>query len=116
MSSIFGFSASDLSYQDVAQARFGYLKTSMEAAGRRKPENEKEAQKLMEMCREFESIFLAKIMEAMRKTVNKSGLIDGGHAEKIFESLLDMERSRVICQNHSFGLAIKFYEQLSKNL
>ena len=44
-------------------------------------------------CAEMESLFLSHLLKEMRATVEKSGFMDGGQAEEIFTSLLDVEVS-----------------------
>jgi flagellar protein FlgJ len=39
---------------------------------------------LYQVSQEFEAIFIKQMLDTMRKTVNKSGLLDGGMAENIF--------------------------------
>ena len=41
----------------------------------------------------------------MQKTVEKSGLMDGGYAEEIFSDMLTDEYSKTMAKNANFGLA-----------
>ena len=66
---------------------------------------ERELKKLREASQDFEAIFIKQMLDAMRRTVPKGGLIDGGMAEEIFEDLLYEERSRIMAKTGSFGLA-----------
>ena len=61
--------------------------------------------KLREVCRDFEAIFIKQMLDAMRKTVAKTGLTDGGMAENIFEDMLYDERARIMAKTGSFGIA-----------
>ena len=45
-------------------------------------------------CKEMESLFLSHLLKELRATVDKSGFFDGGQAEDIFTSLLDVEISK----------------------
>ncbi|EMO61034.1 rod binding protein [Leptospira borgpetersenii serovar Pomona str. 200901868] len=72
--------------------------------------------KLYSASVEFESIFVKMMLTEMKKTVEKSGLIDGGHAEAIFEDMLYDEYSKNLSANSSLGLAEQIYQSLSYNL
>ena len=54
---------------------------------------------------DFESLFLNIVLKAMRDTVPKSGLIDGGNAEDIYKGMLDEEYSKMMAQQRHTGLA-----------
>ncbi len=69
--------------------------------------------KLYEVSQEFEAIFIKQMLNVMRETVNKSGLIDGGMAEEIFEDMLYDEYALKMSQTAGFGLADSIYKQLS---
>ncbi|MBL8967147.1 MAG: rod-binding protein, partial [Spirochaetaceae bacterium] len=68
---------------------------------------------LYEQCAEFESIFAKMMLKEMRNTVEKSGLVDGGWAENIFQDMLDDEYSKSMAKTANFGLADQLYRQLS---
>ncbi|MDV6235164.1 rod-binding protein [Leptospira ellisii] len=72
--------------------------------------------KLYSASVEFESLFVKMMLSEMKKTVQKSGLIDGGHAEEIFEDMLYDEYSKNLSSNSSLGLAEQIYQSLSSNL
>jgi len=66
---------------------------------------ERELKKLREASQDFEAIFIKQMLDAMRKTVPKGGIIDGGMAEEIFEDLLYEERAKIMAKSGSLGLA-----------
>ncbi|EMK02245.1 rod binding protein [Leptospira sp. B5-022] len=72
--------------------------------------------KLFDASVEFESIFVKMMLKEMKSTVHKSGLIDGGYAEEIFEDMLYDEYSKNLSANSSLGLAEQIYQSLSSNL
>ena len=72
--------------------------------------------KLFDASVEFESIFVKMMLSNMRKTVDKSGMINGGYAEEIFEDFLYDEYAKKISQNESLGIAEELYKTLSKSL
>lgn len=69
------------------------------------PKDTKDASKIRKLAEEFESVFLETMITAMRKTVDKSGLIDGGNAEDIYRSMLDSEYAKLMSAQRSTGLA-----------
>ncbi|MCK5267905.1 MAG: rod-binding protein [Spirochaetes bacterium] len=69
--------------------------------------------KLQKTCIEMESLFVKQMLTVMRKTVHKTGLLDGGHAEEIFTDMLYDKYALKMSKNHSFGLAKSLYRQLS---
>ncbi len=68
--------------------------------------------KLYDQCQEFESIFVNMMLKEMRASVNKSGLIDGGQAEDIFEDMLYDEYAKDMTKSAGFGLADSVYLEL----
>ncbi len=69
--------------------------------------------RLMKVCIEMESIFVAKMLKEMRKTVHKSELFHGGYAEEIFEDMLYDKYALSLSKNSNLGLAKMLYNQLS---
>ena len=69
--------------------------------------------KLMDACIEYESIFVAKMLSVMRKSIQKEGWIHGGHAEEIFEDMLYDEYAHKISKTSNLGLADMLYNELS---
>jgi hypothetical protein len=47
---------------------------------------------LFRVCQEFEAIFIKQMLNSMRRTVEKAGLLEGGLAEEFFEDMLYDER------------------------
>ncbi|PJZ70400.1 cell division protein [Leptospira perolatii] len=72
--------------------------------------------KLFDASVEFESIFVKMMLKEMKSSVEKSGLINGGYAEEIFEDMLYDEYSKNLSKNSSLGLAEQIYQSLSSNL
>jgi flagellar protein FlgJ len=71
--------------------------------------------RLQAACAEMESLFLSHLLKEMRATVEKSGFMDGGQAEEIFTSLLDVEISKKLSVAGGIGLASILLEQLGDN-
>lgn len=70
--------------------------------------------RLKETCSDFQAIFVKQMLDSMRKTVNKSGLLEGGQAEEIFEDMLYDEYAQSISKNGDIGLDDMLYKQLSR--
>ena len=75
-----------------------------------------EERKIGKLAEEFESIFVNMMFKTMRKTVQKSGMVDGGHAEEIFNSMLDSEYAKSLAGQRSLGLADQIEKDLLKAL
>jgi Rod binding domain-containing protein len=73
---------------------------------------DKDDPKLRAACAEMESLFISHLIKEMRATVEKSGFIDGGQAEEIFTSLLDVEISKKMSMAGGIGLSAILLEQL----
>jgi Rod binding domain-containing protein len=71
--------------------------------------SEKDIEKV---ARDFESIFLNKLMSSMRKTVPKSGLLDS-FASDMFQSMMDEEMSKEMAKNKGMGMGEMIYNDLS---
>ncbi len=74
---------------------------------------QQETLRLRQTCREFESVFVAYLLKEMRATVDKSGLVDGGQSEQLYQSLMDTEIAREVSNAGGLGLAKMLYEQLA---
>lgn len=68
---------------------------------------------LKEACRQFEAIFVKQMLNSMRKTVNRSGLIDGGFSEEIFEDMLYDEYADKMTKTAGLGIADILYRQFT---
>lgn len=73
----------------------------------------KEDEKLMEVCKEFESVFIYMMMKEMKKTIpDEDGLIPKSTGTKIFEDMYMEELSKeVVERDEGFGIAKMMYEQ-----
>lgn len=69
--------------------------------------------KLYKVSLEFEAIFIKQMLSVMRQTVDKSGLIEGGMAEEIFEDMLYDEYAKKMAESRQLGIADIIYRQLS---
>jgi flagellar protein FlgJ len=72
------------------------------------------AQRLKKACQDFEAIFLRQLLQKMRDTVPKDGLLGNSQAEDIFRSMLDGAVADEAAKSGSLGLGATLYNQLSK--
>jgi flagellar protein FlgJ len=81
--------------------------------GSRRPAAETpEDSNLKAACEDLEALFIHHLLSEMRKTVSKSGLIDGGRSEEIYTSLMDAERAKEMAHSGGLGLSDILLEQL----
>lgn len=73
-----------------------------------------EPEKLMDVCREFEAIFLNMMLQQMRRTVPDSGLTEKSYARELYESMQDEEIAKEMSKGQGVGLAQQLYRQLSR--
>ncbi len=70
--------------------------------------------RLFDVCKDFEALFIKQMLDVMRKTVKKEGIIEGGFAEDIFEDMLYDEYSKKMATTARFGIADTIYNQYSR--
>jgi len=71
--------------------------------------------KLREACEGFESIFIQKMWQEMRKSVHQSTLLHG-REEQFWQDMYDQELAKKMTSAGGIGLADMMYEQLSSHL
>ena len=76
----------------------------------------RDQKKLLETCKEFESIFVKQMLKSMKNTVQKSGLIKESMAENIFEDMLYDKYAAKITATGGLGIGDMIYRQLSVHL
>ena len=68
--------------------------------------------KLVDTCRQMESLFIHHLLKEMRATIHRSGFITGGRAEEIYTSMMDAEMATKISGRGGIGLADMLIQQL----
>lgn len=68
--------------------------------------------KLKAACEDMEALFIHHMLSEMRKTIPKSGLIDGGRPEEIYTSLMDAELAKKMAGSGGLGLSTILLEQM----
>ncbi|MDR2573045.1 MAG: rod-binding protein [Desulfovibrio sp.] len=76
---------------------------------------EQKEKKLREACEGFESVFIQKMWQEMRKTVPQGNLLHG-REEKFWQDMYDQELAKKMTSAGGIGLADMMYQQLSRNL
>jgi len=85
---------------------------NLQVSAPRSAMNQAEQAKLKEACVDFEAIFVKQMLDSMRKTVQKTGLTDGGFAEDIYQDFLYDEYAKEIAQTANLGIAKMMYRQM----
>lgn len=86
--------------------------TPVEARPAAKVPSRQELAKIRESAQEFEAIFLETMLKSMRDSIQKSGLIDGGNAEQMYQSMLDSEYAKQMASQNMSGIAQNIEKQL----
>jgi flagellar protein FlgJ len=72
------------------------------------------SQKEMEkVARDFESVFINKLFESMRKGIPKSGLLDSS-AMDMYQSMLDQEMAKELSKQKGMGMGKMVYNDLNR--
>jgi len=71
--------------------------------------------KLMEVCKEFESIFINMILKQSRSEISADGLTEKSYAREMFEEMQDEEMAQSMAKGKGVGLAQELYKQLSRS-
>ncbi|HET9888641.1 MAG TPA: rod-binding protein, partial [bacterium] len=75
-----------------------------------------ERERVQRAARELESVVVANLLSAMRKTVPSGGLFEESASDEIFRSMLDTELSRACAEKSPFGLADAVMKSMEKKL
>lgn len=70
--------------------------------------------KLMDVCREFESIFINMILKQGRAGIKSDGLTEKSYARETFEEMQDEQLAQHMAKGQGVGLAQELYKQLSR--
>ena len=112
--------SANLSKLENTKKQYGNAKFSIDEASSLENNNiskydkEFEKKRLRQVSEDFEALMINQMLKEMRKTVDKSGLIDGGMAEQIFEDMLYDEYAKEFSKTKTFGLADIIYKQMEK--
>jgi Rod binding domain-containing protein len=76
----------------------------------------KDLARIKQSAQEFEAIFLETMLKTMRESIQKGGLIDGGNAEQMYQSMLDSEYAKQMAAQNMTGIAGNIEKQLLSSL
>ena len=99
---------------DTASLQYNNMKLNAQLNSVKKAGlSEAETAKLKDACRDFEALFIKQMLDTMRKTVSKSGMLDGGMAEDVFEDMLYDKYADSMASTGDFGIAKMMFSELS---
>ena len=76
---------------------------------------DKDDEKLMEVCKEFESVFIHMMLKEMKNTVpDEGGFIEKSQGTRIFEDMHLEELSKEMAKGSGIGIAKVMYDQFKK--
>lgn len=70
---------------------------------------------ILKVSKDFEAIFLRMLMQEMRDTVQKSGLMGNSRAMQFFESMYDEQVAEQLAQAGGVGFGDLVYQQLKQS-
>lgn len=70
-------------------------------------------EKLLQACQNFEAVFIKQMLDSMRNTVPKDGMLDGGIGQNIYEDMLYQQYADKMAKTANLGLSRLLYNQLS---
>lgn len=77
------------------------------------PDGSENMPRLIDVCRQMESLFIYHLFKEMRAGVQRADLISGGRAEEIYTSMMDAEIAANLSKRGGIGLARMLQHQLS---
>ena len=86
----------------------------VEPAGKQDPAGKNgQSEKLMDLCQQFEAVFVHNMLKGMRATIPGGGLLEKGLDSEMIEEMRDLEVSKAISRHNHIGIADALYRQLS---
>lgn len=75
---------------------------------------EKEKDKLLKACQDFEAYFVYQMFKEMDKTVSDAGLVPKGKGEEMFKNMMYQEVANTVASGKGMGISKMMYEQVSR--
>lgn len=91
---------------------FQQVLASLPDGGERPPDHLRGAERLAWAAREMEAFFLQEMWKAMRRSLPEAGLFPRSPGSRVFDEMLDVERSRQMASSGQLGLAALVYERM----
>jgi Rod binding domain-containing protein len=73
----------------------------------------KSEEKMEKVARDFESVFINKLFESMRKAIPKSDLLNSSSLE-MFQQMMDQEMAKEMSKRKGMGMGEMVYNDLSR--
>ncbi|MBT5550590.1 MAG: hypothetical protein HOJ79_08935 [Nitrospina sp.] len=73
----------------------------------------KSEQEMEKVARDFESVFINKLFESMRKAIPKSDLLQSSSMD-MFQSMMDQEMAKELSKRKGLGMGEMVYNDLSR--
>ena len=105
----------NLAMQNMQTQEMIRRKMEVDALRERLTPGQDPKEKLREACQGFETIFIQKMWDQMRKNVPKEGYLHSKQ-ESMYQSMYDHEFSKKMSEAGGIGLADMLYEQLSQTM
>ena len=74
----------------------------------------KDREQAQEAAQDFEAFFMARMMESMFEGISTDGMFGGGHAEKVYRSLLFNEYGKVMAKTGNIGISDSIMDSIIK--
>lgn len=81
-----------------------------------KAKETEDEKRLMQTCKELETVFVNMMFKNMRATVPSDGFVEKSFGRETFEGMLDEKIAETLSKGQGVGLAQQMYKQLSRNL
>ena len=101
----------DISATGVNTFREATVDSALSSSVRNSASSEEE--KLRQATKDFEALFIKQMLNSMRKTVDKSGLLDGGMGQEVFEDMLYDEYAKEMARTANLGISEMTFKELS---
>lgn len=79
-----------------------------------KPNAAKDLAQAKETAQDFEAFFMSRMMESMFEGISTDGMFGGGHAEKIYRSMLFNEYGKVMAKTGTIGISDSIMDSIIK--
>jgi len=103
----------DVQLLDISQVQLAQLK-AQEGLKKVQSQDAKEDPKLRQAAVDFEAVFIAQMLKPMMESVPTDSLMGGGHAEKMFRSMMVEEVGKSVAARGGVGLADEVFSELLK--
>lgn len=77
-----------------------------------KPDSVNQPDPLKEVAKNFEAVFLTQMINSMRQTVQKGGLVPESQAERVYQSMLDQQYAQQMADTEQIGFSHLIHEHL----